>query len=109
MSEKQAYLRKLRAQLTEWNAELDMLKADTQEANSEANVEYERKIEELHQKSGEALKTLTKIQKASDDTWEEFIEGAEKTWNSFREAFSKAKSEFRRGYREGREGSNRRE
>ena len=108
MSEKQAYLKKLGAQLAEWNAELDMLKADTQKANSEANVEYERKIEELREKSGEALKTLTKIQEASDDSWEELKEGAEDTWNSFKEAFIKAKSEFERGYEEGREGSNRR-
>jgi hypothetical protein len=106
MSEREAYAKKLKAQLEEWNAELDRLKAETQKADADTRNKYEPKVEELYRKSGEALKNVTKIQEASEDTWTELIEGAEKTWNSLKEVFTKTKSEFKRGYREGMNGAN---
>jgi hypothetical protein len=50
MSIKEAYAKKVQTQLDEWNAEIDKLKAKAANAEADADVqiEYHKKIEELH-------------------------------------------------------------
>ncbi|MDX1705726.1 hypothetical protein [Pseudidiomarina sp.] len=55
MSDKEAYEKKYEAQIEEWRAELDQLKAKVKKASGEAEVKYRNKIDELEDKL-EALK-----------------------------------------------------
>lgn len=90
------YMKKLKAELDELSAELDILK-------TEAEFKHGDHIKELRQKLVEAGQTLEKIYDASEDTWEDLKQGAETILNMYKDSFKKAKSEFKKGYREGLE------
>ena len=103
MTTREAYLEKLKAQLDEWNKDLDGLDRETSKADAKTKIKYEEQIKELRQNVEEAQQTLTKIRDASENTWEDLKQGAETIWDMYKNSFKKAKSEFKRGYREGLE------
>ena len=70
MTVRDEYIKKLKADLDEWKADLDTLEA-------EAEIKYEGHIKELRQKLEEAQQTLTKIREEGEDTWEDLKQGAE--------------------------------
>ena len=45
MDKRKAYIEKLEAQLEEWDAKIDLLKAKSKKAKAEAKIEYYNKIE----------------------------------------------------------------
>jgi len=66
MEKKEAYRNKLEAQMREWSAKIDLLKARADQAEAEAKIEYNKRIEDLRQKK-EALKAkLDDLRNASD-------------------------------------------
>ena len=50
MGMKEAYEKKLQAQLDEWGAEIDKLKAKADKAEADAQLDYYKEIEELRTK-----------------------------------------------------------
>ncbi len=101
MSSKDSYIAKVKAQLDELKAELDILDTQVSKAKADTKIKYQEQIGELHQKHAELARRLTKIQEAREDVWEDLKGGFENVWDSMKESFSRAKSEFERGYREG--------
>ena len=102
MAERDAYVKKLKAMLEEWNAEIDKLDAKARKADAEAKIRYEEQVSQLRQKRKELQNMVTQMGEASDDAWEDLKEGLENAWKVFKGTLSKAKSEFERGYKEGR-------
>ncbi len=102
-NQRDAYVEKLKAQLDEWNAELDKLEAHARMAKAEERMRYESRIEALRQKEQEARKTLQQILEAKEDAWMDLKNGLESAWDSLKSTLLEAKSEFQRGYREGSE------
>ncbi len=47
MSKKDAYVEKTKAQIDEWNAEIDKLQAVMRKADADAKIKYEKQIHEL--------------------------------------------------------------
>jgi len=90
-----AYLEKAKAQLDEWNAELDSLEAKARGATADAKIKYDEEITAIRQRRDEAKRKFAEIQSASEDAWEQLKEGAEAAWNSLKEAVTKAKSQFK--------------
>jgi len=103
MTTREAYLEKLKAQLDEWDKDLEGLDRETSKADAKTKIKYEEQIKELRQNVEEAQQTLTKIRDASENTWEDLKQGAETIWDMYKNSFKKAKYEFKRGYREGLE------
>lgn len=95
MNKKQAYEEKLSAQLDEWNAKIDVLKAKAKKTESTAKVEYYETIEALQQKRSTAKEKLQKLQSVSDDAWEDLKEGIENAWSEFGAAVKSATSRFK--------------
>ena len=56
MKNREAYREKLEAQMREWSAKIDLLKAKADQAEAEAKIEYSKRIEDLRQRK-EALQT----------------------------------------------------
>jgi hypothetical protein len=54
MATKEAYQKKLEAQLKEWDAKLDQLSAKAQKATAEARITYENELESLKSKQAAA-------------------------------------------------------
>jgi len=103
MSTRVSYVEKLKAQLTEWRADLDRLEAEAKNAAPDAELRYGEQITELRQKAEEAQETLSKIREGDEDAWKDLKKGAENMWGAFKKSFVKAKSEFKKGYKEGSE------
>ena len=92
---KEAYEKKLRARLDEWSAEIDKLKAKADGAEADAQIAYQKHIDELRAMRDDAAVRLTELEKAGDDAWEDLKAGAENAWDSLASAMKSATSRFR--------------
>ena len=95
MSMKEAYEKKLQAQLNEWGAEVDKLKAKADKAEADTQLEYYKKIEELRAMQVDANKKITELKEAGDDAWEDLKAGIESAWHSLENALKSAVSRFK--------------
>lgn len=95
MSQKQAYEKKLRAQLDEWNSEIDRLKAKAESAEADAQLEYYKHIEELRTRQEAARTKLEELENASEDAWEDLKAGVESAWDDLGQAIRSAATRFK--------------
>ncbi len=95
MSDKELYQQRLQAQLDEWQAEIDKLKAKAEGAGAETKLEMNRQIEELESKVEDARGKLSELSLASDLAWESLKEGVEMAWESLKSAFNKTSTRFK--------------
>lgn len=96
MNERELYQQKKQAQLDEWTAEVDRLRAEASGASADAQLELDREIEALEGKIEEGKTKLAEIAEASDDTWESIKDGVESAWDSMKFAFSDAAAKFKK-------------
>lgn len=95
MSMKETYEQKLQAQLDEWGAEIDKLKAKAAKAEADAQLEYYKQIEELRSMQEAANAKLAELKAAGDDAWEDLKAGIESAWDSLGTALKSASSRFK--------------
>jgi small-conductance mechanosensitive channel len=95
METKDAYVKKLKAQIDEWSAELDKLEAKAKKTSADAKLEYETQIKALRQKYDSAKTRITEIQQASEGSWEDLKQGVESAWGAFKQGLDKAKARFK--------------
>lgn len=95
MSQKQAYQEKMEAQLKEWGAKIDELKAKAEKAEADAKLEYHKRIDGLQAKRNAAEAKLAEVKASGEETWENLKEGVEGAWNEFKSAVSDAVSKFK--------------
>lgn len=95
MSNKEAYQKKLQAQLREWSAEIDKLKAHADKAGADAQLGYYKQIEELRSMQTAASSKLAEIKAASDDSWEDLKAGMDSAWSTIGDALKSARSRFK--------------
>mgnify|MGYP006309054223 CR=1 FL=1 len=95
MSMKESYEKKLQAQLDEWDAEINKLKAKADKAQADAQLEYYEKVEELRMMQEAARAKLTELREAGDDAWEDLKAGLEAARDSMGKALKAAGSRFR--------------
>lgn len=69
--DKKAYHERQKAQLKEWQAEIDKLKAQAQKKSAEAKINLGKQIEELDEKKQQINENLDALQDVSEDRWEE--------------------------------------
>jgi chromosome segregation ATPase len=95
MNEKELYQQKKQAQLDEWQAELEELKAKASGASADAQLKMNTQIEALEGKIEEGKAKLAEIGEASEGAWESIKEGVESAWDSMKSAFSDAAAKFK--------------
>lgn len=95
MNEKELYQQKKNAQLDEWKAEVDKLKAKASGAAADAQLELNEQVKALEGKVAEGEANLRKIAEASDDAWESIKEGVESGWDSLKSSIGDAVSKFK--------------
>jgi len=95
MSLKKAYEEKLEAQLKEWNAEIDKLKAKAAKAKADAQITYHEKIAKIKEKKEVVQKKMTELGNAGEDAWEDLRAGVEKAWKNFEDAVKSAMNQFK--------------
>lgn len=94
MSMKEAYVKKLQAQLDEWGAQITKLKARADKAEADAQLDYYKHIEELRSMQDAAREKLSALREAGDDAWEDLKAGIDRAWSSLGTALKSAVSRF---------------
>ncbi len=94
MGKKEAYEKKMQAELNEWSAEIDKLKAKADAAEGDAQLEYHKQIDELRSMQDAAGKKLEEVKAASDEAWEDVKAGADSAWESLSSSVKSATSRF---------------
>ncbi len=92
---KDAYLEKLKAQLDEWNADLDKLDAKVRGATADAKIKYEKRMASIRERRDEATRKMAEIESAGENAWEQLKEGADDAWSRLKKAVKEAKSQFK--------------
>jgi hypothetical protein len=92
---RKAYEEKIDAQLKEWSAQIDLLKARADKAKAEAKIDYYKTIEALQRRQEEAAARLKELKNAGDAAWEDVKKGAEKAWAEIKTAYKDAASRFK--------------
>ncbi|MCB2216545.1 MAG: coiled coil domain-containing protein [Desulfobulbaceae bacterium] len=95
MSMKDAYQQKIEAQLDEWKAEIEKMKARAKDADADGQLEYYKQIDELRMKQEAAREKLSELKRAGEDAWEDLKSGMELAWDSLGDAMKSARSRFK--------------
>ena len=99
---KDAYVRKLKAKIDEWNAEIDLLSAKADQSRADLKLGYLERIEEMRKKRSELEEKVKALQEAGESAWDELKEGLEESFQVWKDSFSKAKAAFGQGFKEGK-------
>ncbi len=95
MENKEAYREKLEAQMREWSAKIDLLKARADQAEAEAKIEYRNRIEDIRQRKEALQAKFRELQNASDAAWKDIKAGTERAAADLRDALQSALSQFK--------------
>ena len=95
MSKREEYINKMAAQLKEWSARMDVLKAKAEKAEADAKINYDSELESLRKRKEAAEKRLSELKNASESAWEDLKDGCEKSWQEFKSALDTAVSKLK--------------
>ncbi len=95
MSEKKFYQQKMQAQLDEWRAELDKLKAKAKSAQADAQQDMHKQIDALEEQVADANRKLNELADAGEEAWASLKTGFEASWVSLKTGFKEAAARFR--------------
>ena len=95
MATKEAYQKKLDAQLKLWDASFDQWSAKAQKAAADVRINYENELETLKKKRAAANKTFEELGRRSEGAWEEMKDGAERAWDEMSKAMDKMAARFK--------------
>ena len=95
MENKEAYREKLEAQMREWSAKIDLLKAKADQAEAKSKIEYSDRIEDLRQRKEALQARLRELQNASDAAWKDIKAGTERAAADLKDALQSALSKFK--------------
>jgi len=94
MTNRDDYVRKLKEQLDQWNAEVAKWEAKAKSAQTEAKAGYDKQLEVFRARRDEAMYQLHQVQVASSEAWMDVMKGADAAWKAMGEAFIRARSHF---------------
>ncbi len=96
MTDKELHQQKKQAQLDEWQAEVDRLKAKASQASADAQLELNKQIDLLKGQIEEGKAKLAQVAESSDDAWASIKDGVESAWDTLKAAFSDAVDKFKK-------------
>lgn len=95
MEKRKAYQEKVEAQLKEWGARIDELKARAEKSKAELKMKYEKQIEDLRAKQNVVQQRLRELRGSGEDAWEGLKAGMEKSLGELKGSLDRAISAFR--------------
>lgn len=94
MDNKELYQQKKQAQLDEWKAEIDKLKARAAGFSADAQIALNKHIEALEGNIDDGKGKLAELADASEEKWESIKDGMESAWDSMKSTFNDVKAKF---------------
>jgi multidrug resistance efflux pump len=95
MENREEYQGKMEAQLSEWGAEIDKLKARADKSAADTRQGYYDQIEALRAKQAVMQMKLQELKMSNDGAWWDLKEGMEHAWNEIKDSFKKAAARFK--------------
>ena len=95
MSNRKAYQEKVEAQLKEWNAELERLRAKALKADADARIELGRTVDTLQQHFRDTQDAFVGLIAAGEDAWTAAQQRVEDARTTLLDAITEARSAFR--------------
>lgn len=96
MNDQSLHTQKLQAQLDEWKADIDKLKARAKGASVDAQIDMHKRVDALDARVTEAGAKLEELAAAGADAWDGLKKNMEHTWaglkTSMQDAAEKLKS-----------------
>jgi hypothetical protein len=93
-NEKQAYREKEDAELREWDAKADLLKAKANNLSADARMEFDKQMNSLQENKSEIGAYVDKLSDKADDAWDDIKDEAEEKWDKFSSSVSKFVSKY---------------
>lgn len=82
--DKKAYEEKMRARIDELGARIDLLRSKARSASADAQIEYNKRANEMEAKAGAVRAQLKALTEASEEKWQDLKSGIEQTYNQFK-------------------------
>lgn len=95
MNERELYQKKMKAQLDEWKADVDKLRAKSSGASADAQLKLLKLLKELDVKIDEGKSRLDKLVDAGEDKWESSKKSFESAWDSLKSSIKDATARFK--------------
>ncbi len=95
MENREEYQGKVEAQLSEWGAEIDKLKAWADKVAADTRQSYYDQIEALRAKQASMQAKLQELKTSNDSAWGDLKEGLDHSWNELKDSFNKAAARFK--------------
>ncbi len=92
---REAYQEKMEAQLREWAAKLEVLKAKAGTAGADLKIEYIRQVEMAQGRLDVARRELDELKGGSDEAWDDLRMGMDKAWRELKGAVESAFQELK--------------
>jgi outer membrane protein TolC len=86
METRELYKQKYEAQMHEWNAKLDVMKAQTEKLTVQAKLDVKPHLDAVHAKFDAAKARLNEIAEATDDKWDDVVKEVDHAWNDLKAA-----------------------
>lgn len=93
MTKREEYTEKLKQQLDELNAKMDLLEARTKEAKEDARENHKAEMAKLRNQSKLAVAKYEELKASSEDSWDRMVAETEKIRDAFVHSFSYFKSQ----------------
>lgn len=85
----------MEAQLNEWCAKINELKAKAEKTSAETNIEFRKQVEALRSKQEAVKKRLKQLQNAAEGTWEGLRSKIDSTWTDIKASLDNVASKFK--------------
>jgi hypothetical protein len=86
MDTRELYKKKYEAQMNEWSAKLDVMKAQTDKLTAQAKLDVKRQVDIAQAKFDAAKAKFNDITGATDDRWDSVVKEADRTWQDLKAA-----------------------
>jgi hypothetical protein len=93
--EKRSFQERIGAELKEWAAKVDHLKAEVQKSGTEVRRMFQKRVDLLKDKQRTALKKLSTLQRSREEGWEGFKNALENSLDDLKETLDQTLSTFR--------------
>ena len=95
MNDKELFQQKKQAQLDEWKADLDKLKAKASMASADIQIRINEQIKTLEDKFNDGDSMLSKLKESDEETYESMKTGVESAWDKIASIFNDVKEKFK--------------
>lgn len=86
METRELYREKYEAQMREWNAKLEEIKARSERLGAQARLDMQPHVDRVHTTYEAAYAKMRDMVGSADDTWEDVKRTAEEAWLEFKAA-----------------------